>query len=1053
MKTPIPLLAASVVFLSACQDSQPPSGNAATATQPDPVEPVPTQTDPAVYTAAYRASMTDTDRDGIPDADDPNPNAAPERPQSSVPLAITSLVTTRADHTLPNWVIVDEPVTLSAEGLHHYGSPWWVRWHHADGILTKPVVPDSDGQIQLTAPEVMPHAVSLVAGHYVTESLQVRSQSANTPLLYPVSGILRAGETVHLTGEHLDRIETLWLGETPLTALGTTPGQLTLTLPAQPTDSRLSWQDVRGQHHETALPLVRPVQFQASSGLVDAAGWRLITRESPHSLASPVTLWLPAGETQVVRWSRTDRDHSALSLVLPDTTRVTVGAESTLAAWLWRFRTGQGNSRNLAFSSLIPQWTDQLAATEAALRRALNGEATAYDDAVQSFNSAAPAVVVSTEPLVIQPRWGIGGYLSDTLDAIVAGGSLYEPIIDVANIRAKPGSATHANIGIGIARDLTSCATLSNKPADLWPSDLCINNDSAVFASVRVVDWRSGEVLVDHVTSPLDANIVGGTGMGLLNLSTVSFLTGNGGALCKMRPCRIEVLTGGFGMNTSPNLSNREKQIADWLLARSVLDRLIFPLIESVTGLSGDPSTLTCFAEQLLEPDPTESVGYLITISDFSQKVAQSGSDDEIWSHVLETIVWAVLEKMQSMATDKDFAPCLANMAEASKNEVLSNVSSNLAEVASSAAAPVRFAKVVNTAYTQWEVLTNPRKIVFDATPRAAITEMTTSSGERRLYSDTPSDYLRLYGTQLVNQLDDGYYPDLVLTDRSGQTASMPITPAQVFDASDMSWVDLRIRVDALTPLIDQLGGSRFDVMLEMSHANYDEFPDDVLRLPAIHFDWIGDARLIGLGEGLIRAGDFGIIYGENLESYRRADLQLLFSNDQADMFQARDVYYKNDEAITFTLPESMPTGTYDVHLIAGEGNTLESASRVEVIAADASYVRILDNGANQDDRMFVSLLSATDEPLSVNGGQTLFVVPTQNTDSYDIWIGWEAGQLQNSSGESRDLDGISLECMDGNEDGVCTPRISGDVTMSNGNRVQFDAQDTLNEGEEVLAQ
>ncbi|HET8904846.1 MAG TPA: hypothetical protein VFN16_12685, partial [Saccharospirillum sp.] len=783
MKTPIPLLAASVLFLSACQDSQPPSGNAATATQPDPVEQVPTQTDPAVYTASYRSAVTDTDRDGIPDADDPNPNAAPERPQSSVPLAITSLVTTRADHTLPNWVIVDEPVTLSAEGLHHYGSPWWVRWHHADGILAKAVVPDSDGQIQLTAPEVMPHAVSLVAGHYVTESLQVRSQSANTPLLYPVSGILRAGETVHLAGEHLDRIETLWLGETPLTVLDAKPGQLTLTLPAQPSDSRLSWQDVRGQHHEIALPLVRPVQFQASSGLADAAGWRLITRESPHSLASPVTLWLPAGETQVVRWSRTDRDHSALSLVLPDTTRVTVGADSMLAAWLWRYRTGQGNSRDLALSSLIPQWQDQLTTTEAALRRALNGESPAYDEAIQSFNSAAPAVVVSTEPLVIQPRWGIGGYLSDTLDAIFAGGSLYEPIIDVANIRAKPGSATHANIGIGIARDLTSCASLptSAKPADLWPSDFCINNDSAVFASVRVVDWRSGEVLVDHVTSPLDANIVGGTGMGILNLSTVSFLTGSGGALCKMRPCRIEVLTGGFGLYTSPNLSNRERQIADWLLARSVLDRIILPMIEDITGLSGDTSTMNCFAKQLLEPDQAESMGYLFTISDFSQKVAQSGSAEEVRDHSLETVVSAVLEKMQSMATDEEFAPCLAELAANSKNEVLSNVSSKLSKAAGSAAVPIAIAEKVFFAYDVWEVMTNPRKIVFDATPRAAITEVTTSSGERRLYSDSPDDFLRLYGTQLVNQLDDGYYPDLVLTDRSGQTARMPITPAQVF--------------------------------------------------------------------------------------------------------------------------------------------------------------------------------------------------------------------------------------------------------------------------------
>jgi len=738
---------------------------------------------------------------------------------------------------------------------------------------------------------------------------------------------------------------------------------------------------------------------------------------------------------------------------LPDTTEVIVGADSMLASWLWRYRTGQGNSRDLNLSSLIPQWKDQLGTTADSLTRALNGEASAYREARQQFNNSVPAALVSTEPVIIQPRWGIQSYLSDTLDAIFAGGSLYEPIVNVSNMRARPGSATYANVGIGIATDLGSCATLSAKPAGLWPSDLCVNNDSAVFASARVVDWRSDEVLVDHVTSPLDANIIGGTGMGILNLSTVSFLTGSGGALCKMRPCRVEVLTGGFGLFTSPNLSFREKQIADWLLARSLLDRVVFPLFESITGLSGDSTTLTCFAEQLLTRDPTESVGYLITVSDFSQKVAQSGSSGEVLSHTAETIVWPILEKMQGMATDKDFAPCLALMAANSKNALLSNVSSRLSQVAKSAALPVAIAEVVTTAYNQWEVLTNPRKIVFEAAPRAAITQVTTTSGERRLFSETPDDFLRLYGTNLVNQLSGGYYPDLVLTDRGGKTARMPITPAQVFDASDRSWVDLRIRVDTLTPLINQLSGNRFDVMLEMTHENFDGFPDNVLPLPAIYFDWIGDARLIGLGEGLIRAGDFGIIYGENLESYRRADLQLKFSNAQAQTFEAEDVYYKNDKAITFTLPKSMPTGTYSVALTSGNGSTLTADSQVEVIAADASFVRILDNGARQDDKMIVSLLSASDEPLSVNGGQTLFIIPTQNTNSYDIWIGWEAGELQNTSGESRDLDGISLECFDGNEDGVCTPRISGDVYMSNGNRVQFEAQDTLNEGEEVLAQ
>ena len=302
---------------------------------------------------------------------------------------------------------------------------------------------------------------------------------------------------------------------------------------------------------------------------------------------------------------------------------------------------------------------------------------------------------------------------------------------------------------------------------------------------------------------------------------------------------------------------------------------------------------------------------------------------------------------------------------------------------------PLAVANAVNQAYQGWQILIAPEKIVFDVAPRAAITDMTTSSGERTLYADSGSDFLRLYGTNLVDQTDTGYYPDLVLSDRSGNTARMAITESQVHDASDFSWTDLRITVNELTPLIDQLGGSRFDVTLEMDHADYSGFPDGVLPLPGTHFDWIGDARLIGTGSGLHE-------YSLALEGY--------------------------------------------------EGYLIGVESTVMVMAADTSYLRFLDNGARQDDEMDLVLLDANGEPIDPNGQTGSVLLPTLSGDR-DVSIGWVDSELTNSEGEPLDLDKVQIACLDGSDDGVCTVRLKGEIYI-NGVVQEIDRQYTLAEQE-----
>ncbi|GGX46343.1 hypothetical protein [Saccharospirillum salsuginis] len=1019
-------------------------------------EPTGTETNPSappslpVYESAFRDTLMDRDGDGLPDDQDPAPDQPPVQPESGPALTITALASPRAHTDLPDTLIPGQTVVIDSTGLAQYGTPTWVRWHHADGILAQPVNADVQGRLTLTAPEVMAYGVSLVAGTYGSTEYPVQTQMAGAPYFYPVSEPLKAGQAVTLAGEALDRLADLQLGQQPVDILEQTSDSLRVKLPKQPLSDTFHWRDDRDRSHEHTLPVVRPVTLSPEPSLESPSEWSRLTDTGSLALDGSVTLWLPAGHTHRIRWHHDERPLSLSTRIGPAQTTVSVGARSTLETWLFDYHTGQGEQAAKDIPAMLARVADQLPEIQTALADALNGDAEAAQDAQTQFQTEVDDSLAWREPgastTTVQPRWGVD-YLSDTLDAIFAGGSLYQPIVKVTNQRAIPGRATYANVSVGSHRDLLTCGDLSNlyEPDDIWPSDLCVENNAPFYASLQVVDKRSGEVLTDHISHAFDAGILGGNSMGLLNVSTVAYLSGNNRSLCKMRPCRINAITGGFGWQSTSDLSQREAEIAKMVFGRTLLDRVLLPVLEWVTGLGEETDTVQCIAKELMAPSGSDAFSYLFLINDLKQKIDQANSQSQVITHTVDSLVVPVLDKLQGVATDPKFAVCMSQLASNAKSALVSNVANRLGQASKSASVPLAVANAVNQAYQGWQILIAPEKIVFDVAPRAAITEMTTSSGERTLYADSGTDFLRLYGTNLVDQTDTGYYPDLVLSDRSGNTARMAITASQVHDASDFSWTDLRITVNELTPLIDQLGGSRFDVTLEMDHADYSGFPDDVLPLPGTHFDWIGDARLIGTGSGLLRAGDYGVLFGENMESLDRADLRLaLTSTSLFDTYYAESVHYRHAREIAFTLPDTLPAGEYTLSLEGYEGHLIGAESNLVIMPADASYLRILDNGPNQDDDFDLSLLASDGEPIGPNGKTGSVLIPT-DAGSRDVSISWLDSELTNSEGVSKSLDQLEIECVDGGQDGVCTVRLVGELYIR-GSVQNVDTQYTLSD-------
>ena len=268
-------------------------------------------------------------------------------------------------------------------------------------------------------------SVTLVAGDYRSSPQRLRSVAANAPLIRVPASALYAGDTVTLSGEHLQRITRLSLGSQrlPFSLLG--DGLLSLTLPALPAGDVLHWQDDQGNRYSAALPVLRAATVTLDMSLGE--GWQGAVGDVLLSAGAAQTVWVPAGMPQTVVMVHRDRPVAVQGLIWPDQPGVVLGAHSTLQHWLWR--------QPRLSSSAGPQWPsvrarlDAVASSAPALHddltQALQGDSAALLRVQQGFSEVADAAVASPAPATAGLVQARSSWAQDMLDAIMAGGSLY----------------------------------------------------------------------------------------------------------------------------------------------------------------------------------------------------------------------------------------------------------------------------------------------------------------------------------------------------------------------------------------------------------------------------------------------------------------------------------------------------------------------------------------------------------------------------------------------------------------------------------------------------
>jgi hypothetical protein len=982
----------------------------------------------------------DTDGDGLPDALDPAPAQPLQFTAVDAPvLAITAVYAPREQGGWDNIAIAGAPLALETTGTSFYGGPWFLLWHHAQGVHAQPVQPDSHGRIQTQVPEMLSASVTLVAGDYRSSPQRLRSVAANAPLIRVPASALYAGDTVTLSGEHLQRITRLSLGSQrlPFSLLG--DGLLSLTLPALPAGDVLHWQDDQGNRYSAALPMLRAATVTLDVSLGE--GWQGAVGDVLLSAGAAQTVWVPAGMPQTVVMVHRDRPVAVQGLIWPDQPGVVLGAHSTVQHWLWR--------QPRLSSSAGPQWPsvrarlDAVASSAPALHddltQALLGDSAALLRVQQGFSEVADAAVASPAPATAGLVQARSSWAQDMLDAIMAGGSLYEPTIDVINHRALPGRASYQNVTVGVINNLLVCGGFEHitRPAGLWPSDICLENDAAFVASARVVDARSGEVLSRHIKDALDPGLIGGAGFGMLNIASVAYLVDSGGVpLCHMKPCNVEVLLGALGLGTRSALTAEEERLANSLLGRTLIERVVLELITELSGVAVPPTASTCITRNLIGSQGGQVPGFMLMVVDFHNKVHAAGSVTEVQNIFRETVLKYVLDVLRGAATDFRIERCLSSLTGEARTLFASNVSHALGEVAETAAVPLRVASVLNRVYQGWEVAIMPRKVVFNVVPRAALTSVSTPLPDNAIDANLPANALRLYGNTIAREGDDAFFPTLVITD-GRNTVRMPLSAAHKGVPQDWPWYELRVPFTELVPLMQPLRSGSVTVSLEVPGSQFSDFPGSRLPIPGLKATWRSTARLIGFESSMVRGGASATVVGENLDSYQRADLrvELVPETGGAPVLALQPVF-RDRHRLAFQLPLLMQAGHYRVRISSPAHEALVSDTTLQVLLADSSVLTLVDDGENQDDRVIISLLDDQYNFVQMFGSNAAAGIPTPR-GGYAVELWWSENML--SSPATR----LDVLCLEPGADNVCTYRIKGEV-YRDGRFITFDERGKL---------
>lgn len=1035
---------------------QPPPGS-----DPPPAQPTPTI---APIGAVLPEPLPDSDYDGIPDHLDAFPFEAPlvTTPGSASWMRVDGAWTEIQGRTVPDAVVAGHDLVLSGRGLGAGGGGEWAVFDTRRGKVA--VRPEfvSPGTWKVAAPPLA-LGVHAVVGNRRSETRALAYVEPGAPVLFPPAGRALAGTSLQLEGLNLDGVDAITLGSALLSVEESGPGFVRVMLPDSSDGNTLRARAGSIGSNPVVFDYRRRLTVSIDPSLPLRPGdvLQLNSREGVMRLqpGAILSLEVPAHQSG---WYMFDLLRSAggpsygvLGLVAwPDEQAAQVSLDATIGAELLKLWPMMASGGNAAWREQRDRVRSGLALPEAAAyRQALaehlrSGAALARHELRGRLLAAVDrAGLHAPDILADGPSLGLGRSLDDLLVGVVSLAS--------SDVPDTP-RATYSQFTVQRASE---CVTLG-LPGGVSPSDVCVDNETALPASIAVyVPQRfvgsnrytpsAGDRRRSHISGPTDPNSL---------RNDRSILTADDRQpLCGMRPCFVEIITPGAGEGAGDIvLTAAEQQVLNNLRLRWILDAFVVPMAKDLMGLSDAPANAECLFDAFVQ----DQVGFGAALSSFYIGAAQNpaGAIETFDATVGKYLVDTINGTANITTADKVLDCALGELPDL--ESVRDRIGQNLASVRRLLNRVLLFVEVVETTMEIGSVLFTPEKMLFKVDPRAEITGFSPSVLDlNEIYAADGSDReFRISGDWLANStVPPTFVPRLHFRDRRGAARVFDVLPNQVEEGFDpqreLTFSLPRLAFfnpDLPAPLasLSGLEPGALEVWLEYGDPGFNNYPGGVLKVPSpVPVQLIPPPRITAFDPPSARPGQQVRASGSGLERYAARPRVVLLSNTVLrEPWSGGPIPAEvRDGKLLFTLPAcDSPTGCVSrgdwlVELNDGMGE-LE-----QVVVSERAFstgpgtvfpVIKLGDFSSTDDRMFLQLLDVNGSVMQER------VLPDVIGDRFVSVVANDPSNLRF----------VAVECVDAGADSTCTYDLTGlDVEYVVGSEFEPGTGGQIPEGTSVV--
>lgn len=1017
--------------------------------------------------------LPDADRDGIPDHLDPYPDEPPALAPLAGPGAIQleRAWSELEGHALDGVAFVGRTLYLQGPGLDGAAAGGWVVFQTLDGRTAVRPEERSGGGWQATAP-ALATGVHVVLDNRRTGSLDLLQPDHEAPLLFPLQVGFRAGGTAVVQGRNLAGVTQAVLGDTALRVLEGGADFLRLELPPHTSGNTLQVRGARGSSNPVAMDVYRDVILEVDASVPATAERPLhgYIQGRRFSLAPgrPATIEVPAHRTMVqlldFELPSGQGLYGAVGVTLwPDVTHATVSLQSTLVADLARVTRGRPEATASGWSGQREVLDDAWSRPEARefeaglaaylangtqfpryeLRGRLMDALFTPFEADSMLADAPPvlgeAVLDDLVPPILSdglgPAIGPGRRLDDAIPFTVSLGAPERPDMPLGTY-AQFTVTTHEDTFLlfNVCRFPGGLA-----PTGIAPSDLCVQNSTPMPASAAVYmpnrftygapyTPRDSDRVRSHIDRLIDGNA--------FRDSAVYLTSDSGVPLCGMRPCYIELLTGGLGLGHKVSLSTREESIVQLLRLRWILEEYVVDELLELIGLSPTASMRSCMIGGLVG-----DVAFIDSVAQFVAQVrANPSAAAEIYNatigrHVIDT----ALGYISNLETIGKIEDCALQQLTAEVGEVpgwmRGRVLARLGAVPAALGGVLKFLSILNKSMHAGGILLTPEKILFKVVYRGEITDFSTEADDPfwqpidlyDLRRESGNDrMLRIYGDWIANtglaSDEDTFYPTLVFRDRRDARRRFPLDASHLIDQGGKNR-QLAVSVAEIgfgtgpsaspATSLSGLDSGPLDFWLEYSHPDFTEYPAGVLKIPSsARIDFNGVARITTFNPPGVPAGSRVTATGNRLDDFSERPVVLLVDGTTGAAASGPPLTARvQGGKLHFTIPETVLPGHYRVELGDGHGQLDAIVSEADLVVAPVPDPHLtLSDWRGNDDFIRVEL-RASGSSFSLYDLQ----VPDGNGRSAAT-LPWDRGA---PVGELR------VVCEDPGADATCTYRLS----------------------------